>query len=211
MSGVIVDNFDQILDLLEFNNKNEFYFVQVIQRKKDGNVTGKGNNGSRTIKTYYCFSREYLERKREKIIELCKLNNARAYIHLNRRNSREVAAKCVQVLGEHLMNETTEQCSRVWDHATGKQRAKGYKPLWLVDVDTDNIEVIERVYECIYDARPEGHKVVAKIPTLQGYHLITTGFDSAQFGAYLEDYGITDISIQKDNPTLLYYDNNGRD
>ena len=30
---MIVDNFDQILDILEFNDPNEFYFLQIIQRK----------------------------------------------------------------------------------------------------------------------------------------------------------------------------------
>lgn len=51
---MIVDNFDQIL---EFNDPNEFYFLQIIQRKKDGCVTDTGNNGYRTVKTYYIFRR----------------------------------------------------------------------------------------------------------------------------------------------------------
>lgn len=83
---MIVDNFDQILDILEFNDPNEFYF---FQRKKDGCVTG--NNGYRTVKTYYIFSREQLERKRAKITELCQSNHARAYITLNKRNAEQVA------------------------------------------------------------------------------------------------------------------------
>lgn len=70
---MIVDNFDQIL---EFNDPNEFYFLQIIQRKKDGCVTDTGNNGYRTIKTYYIFSKEQLERKRAKITELCQSNHA---------------------------------------------------------------------------------------------------------------------------------------
>lgn len=45
---MIVDNFDQILDILEFNDPNEFYFLQIVQRKKDGCVTDTGNNGYRT-------------------------------------------------------------------------------------------------------------------------------------------------------------------
>ena len=202
-----VDNFDQILDLLEFNSKEEFYFIQIIQRKKDGNITGKGNNGSRTIKTYYSFSKEHLASKREKIIELCKQNNARAYIHLNRRNSKQVAAKCVQVLGEHLMNDTTEQCARIWDHAVGKQRALKYKPLWLLDVDSKDTEYIGHIERVLCQVRPIGNKTVAIIPTLNGYHYITTGFDSVQFNELLLDlYKLEPISIQKDNPTLLYYE-----
>ena len=54
---MVIDNFDQILDILEFNNSDEFYFLQIIQRKKDGCVTDTGNDGYRTVKTYYIFSR----------------------------------------------------------------------------------------------------------------------------------------------------------
>lgn len=36
---MVIDNFDQILDILEFNNSDEFYFLQIIQRKKDGDQT----------------------------------------------------------------------------------------------------------------------------------------------------------------------------
>ena len=30
-----VDNFDKILEFMDFKNQDEFYFLQVIQRKKD--------------------------------------------------------------------------------------------------------------------------------------------------------------------------------
>lgn len=77
-----VDNFDRICKILEFNKKDEFYFLQIIQRKKDGNVTDTGNNGYRTIKTYYIYSVEQLRKKKDKIKELCLKNNARAYINV---------------------------------------------------------------------------------------------------------------------------------
>lgn len=48
-----IDNFDLIEENLKFESNDDFYFLQVIQRKKDGNVTGRGNNGARLIKAYY--------------------------------------------------------------------------------------------------------------------------------------------------------------
>lgn len=100
---MVIDNFDQILDILEFNNSDEF--LQIIQRKKDGCVTDTGNNGYRTVKTYYIFSREQLERKRAKITELCQSNHARAYITLNRCNAEEVACTAIKdiAFGIHLV------------------------------------------------------------------------------------------------------------
>lgn len=70
---MVIDNFDQILDILEFNNSDEFYFLQIIQRKKDGCVTDTGNNGYRTVKTYYIFSREQLERKELKLLNCARV------------------------------------------------------------------------------------------------------------------------------------------
>ena len=47
-------------------------------------------------------------------------------------------------------------------------------------------------------------KVIDVIDTLQGVHLITTPFNSKQFKETCKDL----IDIHKDNPTLLYYENN---
>ena len=46
-----VNNFDLIRNLLKFEDKDDFYFLQIIQRKKDGNIVPEANNGYRTIKT----------------------------------------------------------------------------------------------------------------------------------------------------------------
>lgn len=87
---MVIDNFDLILDQLSFNNKNEFYFLQIIQRKKDGNKDLHVRNGYRLIKSYYVYSKEELINLKDRIIELCKNNNARAYINLNVRNAKEI-------------------------------------------------------------------------------------------------------------------------
>ena len=67
-----VDNFDLIESIMDFKNSNEFYFLQIIQRKKDGCDTQIGNNGYRTIKVYYIFSKEQFLKKKDKIKELRK-------------------------------------------------------------------------------------------------------------------------------------------
>lgn len=122
---MVIDNFDQILDILEFNNSDEFYFLQIIQRKKDGCVTDTGNNGYRTVKTYYIFSREQLEHKRAKITELCQSNHARAYITLNRRNAEEVACTAIQEYAKLIQEGNCYQGYRIWDSSCGHTRARG--------------------------------------------------------------------------------------
>ena len=47
----MIDNLELIKPLLEFNKENDFYFIQILQRKKD-NPEVNGLNNSRTVKSY---------------------------------------------------------------------------------------------------------------------------------------------------------------
>lgn len=201
-----IDNFDKILKLLEFNNKDEFYFLQIIQRKKDGNVTQVNNNGYRTIKTYYIYSKEQLLNKRNKIIELCIKNNARAYININRRNAQEVALEAIRQYGKLVYEGNAYQGYRVYDSVCGSTKARKYKALWLLDVDSKDQDYLNSIIKLTTECRgSEENKVKAIIPTISGYHLITSGFDLIQFNQKLKENSLDDISVHKDNPTLLYY------
>ena len=201
-----VDNFDIICKMLEFNNPDEFYFLQIIQRKKDGNVTDTGNNGYRTIKTYYIYSVDQLRKKENKIKELCLKNNARAYINVNRRNAKEVALSAIQQYAQLISEGNAYQGYRVYDSACGGTRARGYKPLWIVDVDSKNPDYVANILNIVNKCRgAEASKVKQVIPTLNGYHLITIGFDVNQFKQELAINQLDNVDIQKDNPTLLYY------
>ena len=184
-----------------------FYFLQIIQRKKDGCVTDTGNNGYRTVKTYYIFSREQLERKRAKITELCQSNHARAYITLNRRNAEEVACTAIQEYAKLIQEGNCYQGYRIWDSSCGHTRARGYKPLWVVDVDSKDENYLNTIIEIVNSCRgAQDIKVKHVIPTAHGYHLITIGFDTNQFAQQLAIRNLDSIDIQKDNPTLLYFD-----
>lgn len=67
-----INNFRLIEPLLEFPHKDSFYFLQVLQRKKDhpGVPLGGSNNNSRLIKAYYIKSVEKLRVHEEEIIKL---------------------------------------------------------------------------------------------------------------------------------------------
>lgn len=201
-----VDNFDLITDNLEFNDLDEFYFIQVIQRKKDGNNTDVGNNGYRTIKTFYIYSHEQFIAKKNKIKELCVKNNARAYIHLNKRNAKEIALRAIQEYAKLVSEGNAFQGYRVYDSMCGQFKARGYKPFWIIDLDFKDPELISKYKEIINTCRGnEEEKIHLIIPTLHGVHLITTGFDINQFKQKLALMQLDNVDIQKDNPTLLYY------
>ena len=224
---MIVDNFELIKTLLKFEDKDDFYFCQIIQRKKDGNDVPSANNGYRTIKSYYIRSFEDYERRIPAIIQLCEQNNARAYINLNVRNAEEVALQCSKAYTDLVLENRCNQGHRVYDHCCGITPKKGNKKLYIVDVDTHDTEVLSVIRKAIERCRSEKrcgndehgeiyNNIVAEIPTLNGLHFITHGFDKSQlkerilYWSALHDVRITQEfinevykSIKKDNPTLL--------
>ena len=219
-----INNFYAIKNLLTFDDKDDFYFLQIIQRKKDGNRVPSANNGYRTIKTYYIRSLEDFDRRKEAIIRLCKQNNARAYINLNVRNAREVALTAAKAYIDLVREDRCSQGHRVYDHACGITPKMGVKKKWIVDIDDISPEQIETICNIICKCR-SAHKseygenfyenIIIRIPTAHGQHIITHGFDVGRFREILEQTTsliltaeqIKEItSVKKDNPTLLYFD-----
>lgn len=216
---MVVDNFELIKTLLKFEDKDDFYFCQIIQRKKDGNDVPSANNGYRTIKTYYIRSFEDYDRRVPAIIQLCEQNNARAYINLNVRNAKEVALQCSKAYIDLVLEDRCNQGHRIYDHCCGITPKKGEKKRWVVDVDTKDATVIATIVGIVNKCRSANrvtdeyyNNAIASIPTANGYHLITIGFDKQMFKQYLENETDFDetfikevVDAKKDNPTLLYF------
>lgn len=226
---MIVDNFELIRSLLRFEDKDDFYFCQIIQRKKDGNDVPSANNGYRMVRPYYITSIEDFDKRVPAIIQYCEQNNARAYFNLNVRNANEVALTCAQELIGLSKEGRANQCFNMLSHTCGITPKRGIDKLWVVDVDThdqDILWVIDKAIERCRSGNKIGNdehgdiydNIVAKIPTLNGIHFITHGFDVSQlknkisYNSLLYDVKIQDEiveevckSIKKDNPTLLYF------
>ena len=220
---MIINNFDLIKSLLKFDNNDDFYFLQIIQRKKDGNIVPAANNGYRTIKTFYIRSIEDFERRKEAIIQLCEQNNARAYINLNVRSAKEVVLEAAKAYIDLVREDRCHQGHRVYDHACGVTPKMGVKKKWIVDIDElsqDQIEIICNIIckcrsGCHYNAINDTYdNIIAQIPTAHGVHIITHGFDVGRFKdiltkttkLLLSAEQIKEITtVKKDNPTLLYF------
>ena len=200
-----INNFDLILDQLSFNNRDEFYFVQVIQRRKDGNEGLHVRSGYRLIKSYYIYSKQELIDLKDRIIELCRNTNARAYINPNVRNAKEVALECIKKYADLVLNDNSFMGNNIWDSSCGCTRARGYKALWIIDVD--NLEHLETIKTIINSCQgAPGERIKYVVPTVHGCHLITYGFNREEFNNRLRETEVGYVDVHKDNPTLLYYD-----
>lgn len=198
----MIDNFRLIEPLLEFQNEDIYYHLQVIQRKKDCSEIGSNN---RVIKSYFIYKLESLEKIKQEVINLCKLFNARAYINVTPKSLKKTTLLQIKYLSERLYANDLKKIWKSWNSCAGE--IKGEKPRWVVDIDDTNTDFTKLIdmsiatYEPIkYDEQGRYcSKVIATIPTKSGYHLITTPFNLQQFK---KEY--PDIDVHKNNPTLLY-------
>jgi hypothetical protein len=202
----MINNLELIKPLLNFENEGDFYMLYIFKRKKDQPESERDNHQSvRTIKTYCVESVEYLEKRMSEIIQLCEMFKARAYIHIQKQNHRDVAMNMITEIVNRIQSGQINQ-KNVFDSVVGQ--IKTQEKRWIIDVDDKDTKELVRITEVIHTTRPEGDKLEACIPTKNGYHLITKRFDVQMFR---NEY--PNIDIQKKNPTLLYYpktlDNNG--
>ena len=194
----MIDNIELIKPLLNFENEGDFYMLYVFKRKKDQPEGERDNHQSvRTVKTYCVESIEYLEKRYDEIKQLCEMFKARAYIHVQKQNHKDVSLEMMIGLAEKIKNGQHNQ-KHLFDSVVGQ--IKTHEKRWIVDVDTkDETELNAIKFAINKFCNPEGDKVHSIIPTKNGYHLITDRFDVMEFKKHFPE-----IEIQKKNPSLLF-------
>ena len=194
-----VDNFDLIKKHIHSSDSNEFYMLQIMRRTKDQ----KGYDGKHKqsiIKSYFISSVEYLESKRDEIVGLCEMFNARAYINLNKKSYKQVSLKALEILAGKIAHEEYDIRS-LFESACGQTGACDGLKTWIVDFDSKDLDELDRIKNIINSIDPKGvSKIVETVPTRHGYHLITRPFNKK---AFYEMYNMS-IDIHDNNPTCLY-------
>ena len=200
----MIDNFNIFSSWFEnLTHQGDFFFVQVIQRMKDCNI----NTNYNVIKNYCFFDKETFLEKKEEIIILCKAFNARAYFWVNPRNCKEVQYELIREALESVELGTNKLYTCI-SKAIGHKRSSHYKAVWILDFDTKDTELITKYLDIAMGCKHSGSGLVFDlIPTVNGYHALTKGFDLKQFNQQLDIAKLESIDIHKDNPTVLYYSN----
>ena len=198
----MINNIDLIKPLLNFEQEGDFYMLYILKRKKDQPEEERDNHQSvRTIKTYCVESIEYLDKRYDEIKQLCEMFKARAYIHIQKQNHKDVSLEMMMALAQKIRDGQHKQ-QGLFDSVVGQ--LKTHEKRWIVDIDTKDENVLQKIQHIINGVRPynDEPKVISVIPTKNGYHLITERFDVMEFQKYFLGEDVPDI--QKKNPTLLY-------
>jgi hypothetical protein len=193
----MVDNIEIIKPLLKFKSDDDFYYLQILQRKKENRLL---TSNSRVIKNYYIRSVEYLENVYDEIKTLCNVFNARASIRLNKRSFEKVGFKTMVNIANTIANKEYSFLRKSYDRACGSNHNDNVKK-WILDIDCDDwvSHQTEELVEFLYNLQPIGNKFIAEVPSKSGLHFITTPFNIIDFNKKYDG-----IEIHKDNPTNLY-------
>ena len=193
----MIDNFELIKTLLEFPNDDIYYHLQIIRRGKDNpEMTGV----NRVIKAYFICSLESLDKNEKEIKDLCKFFNARAYINLAPKSVKKTTLLQIKYLAERAYMGDFKKIWKSWNTCAGE--IKGEESRWIIDLDElKDVEMLNIIQCYLLTLRPKGEKLIARIPTKSGWHLITTPFELDKFKQ--SELG-KNVDIHKNNPTLLY-------
>jgi hypothetical protein len=189
----MVDNFKQLSKLLTFDGEDDFYYVQVLKRKKENKELG---SNSHIVKTYYIKSAEELFRDMPEMICLADFHNARVCINLNKRSFEKTCYHTLKKITDQILNKSFKEARKAYNSVCGLY-SEGDKT-WVVDIDGTGRDYNEMLL-LIDSLQPEGGKLVTIVQTKNGLHLITKPFNLQDFRAVYPD-----IDVHKNNPTVLY-------
>lgn len=200
-----VNNFKLVRDLLEFRSEDDFYFLQIIQRKKDahdGQKVNGTNNNSRLVKAYYVKSLEHFDFIEKEVKVLCEVFNARAGINLNRRSFESMALQHLKKVTDQIINKDYKKAYKAYSSVVGAFSQDSDKK-WIIDIDSVDIEQgldVNKMCSFIDIIQPHGEtKFIEKIPSKSGFHIITKPFNRQEFK---KEY--PQIEVHGNNPTNLF-------
>lgn len=202
---MVVDNWNLIREKLDFSDKDKFYFIELMQRKKD-DPSFSANN--RMVKYYFVYSLEYYNKIEDEVKKLSDCTGARVYILLNRRSYKKCMLNMLADAAKMAIDDNYLHFPNLIPSVVGKYADESDKK-WIVDVDYDetkcnainkgDIKFLELFIDSLEPHTVES-KIKFRVPTLHGIHLITSPFNYQKFS---QEY--PNIDIHKDNPTLLYF------
>lgn len=200
----MVDNFELIKSILEWRSEDDFYFLQLIKRKKDheaGTVTGVNNN-NRCVRSYFIRNVEYLDFVEEEIKGICDVAGARGCIDLNRRSYRKTAFQTLKKISDQLIQEDYDKVYKAYVSCCGKYSNEKSEKKWILDIDRPLTgDEHAQLKLDLHALQPEGDKLLYIIPSKSGIHYITKPFNLQKFNK-LEQWD--HIDIHKRNPTNIY-------
>jgi len=201
----MVNNIDRIGKMIGFDDEFDFYFLQILKRRKDNPDLKRDMV---VIANYHIESFEQYNSLMPHIVNMCDAENARAYFRISRRNYKHLSYHMLKRVVDVIASGMVKSLKGTFDSVAGSHHSEKDKK-WIVDVDwvdvhsPDNPEgfYAEEVRMMVLGLQSETKKepMVVSIPTKNGIHFITRPFNLKKFKEVFPS-----VDVHKDNPTILY-------
>lgn len=203
-----IDNRGLIEDLLVFDKSGSiYYFVQVIQRRKD-NPSLDRSEFQRGY--WYITSLSDLDLHWPTIVKRCKDYNARAYISLCSRSLEKLCKYCLYEFSGRVLSGNYSRVYNIPQRVALSDNTldKSGCYYWCIDIDTRDEVVLSGIVSYLSGLT----KIHSTLLTPSGYHLIVSSFNLGRISSYLvnksrEDYSLPgglDFTLRRQCNTILY-------
>ena len=143
----IVDNFDRIGEIMDFDDENTFYWVQIIKRRKDNPEL----DDDYTQYGSYCFySYESLLKAKDDLIKTSHAHNDRIVLWVNRRDIKELGLHMAQITLEYIQSKQYKELNRSFENTCGNNKKKDVDAYYIVDVDSKDPPILNKSQNLIY-------------------------------------------------------------
>ena len=216
----VLDNIDLIRNkILKFKSSDDFYFVSVIWRRKD-HPECPANENARMIASWCIKNVAYFDRKIDLIKDYCHHFLARACIKPQVRSCLSINRQILKFMANQVDNKDLAYSTLTREIISGYHCSRSKRI--VLDIDDDIYKKLipfdkkERHKHCfIYvnriadtikkllkeEKREKECDDVIIIPTFNGYHIVTPGFDPR----ILKQFDLLDKNTwHSDNDTILY-------
>ena len=216
----ILDNSQIIRDkILKFKSPDDFYFISVMWRRKD-HPECPANENARMLANWCIKNVEYFDSHLPIIKDYCEHFKARAYIKPQVRSCKDINRQLLVFLAKQVDNMDLAYSTLTREIISGCHNSRSKRI--VLDIDDDIYEKLipfdkkERHKHCfIYvnrivdtikkllkkEKRKKECNDVIIVPTFNGYHIVTPGFDP---GILKEFDLLSKDTWHSDNDTILY-------
>jgi hypothetical protein len=201
----MINNFELLTPIFNNIKEDEVISIMLLKRKKDFTTDKSNHQSARLIRTYSVKSLEYFLEKENEITQLCEFFKCRAYIDVRKKSNKVIALDMLKQIADQIKNEQYD-CSNVYHSVLSSSSSKD--KIWIVDLDSKDDEIYDKIMNKIQEVFGYNlsGKVLYKVPTRQGYNILTTPFRMDFFQKWKEENKI-DVDVHKHGTALLYYPN----
>ena len=113
----MVNNIHRVRELISFNDEFDFYFVQILKRRKDNPDLKRDMV---VITNFHIESFEQYDRLMPHIVSMCESENARAYFRINRRNYKDLSYHMLKRVVDVIASGMVKALKGTFDAVAGK-------------------------------------------------------------------------------------------